>query len=216
MLVDRHLNRSGWTHVWWHTAWCSCCLRIFIPFWNVRHGSYFRWLQFQLRCGLHGVCIAAVSHGVAHWMKRLSFCLIWLQSHHVHVSQEPWSAVVERWGRWSRKEVGSREDYTDSYKSKWKKWQPTCTFKSSWILLSITTLRIATWETNGPTIGSNSVGWSLFGYRDTSWRMTANIPSLIHIKKTVFDGKDIWWSLSHDIARILHESHSNDQVLMYG
>jgi len=27
---------------------------------------------------------------------------------------------------------------------------------------------------------------------------------------------DIWWCLSQDIASIIHESHANDHVLMYG
>jgi len=32
---------------------------------------------------------------------------------------------------------------------------------------------------------------------------------------TCFDGKDVWWSLSQDIAGILPKSQANQQVLLY-
>jgi len=35
-------------------------------------------------------------------------------------------------------------------------------------------------------------------------------------KRIFFDGKDVWWCLSQDITGILHESHTNQQVFMYG
>jgi hypothetical protein len=126
-----------------------------------------------------------------------------------------WLADVKRWRSWSWKEVGSPEDYIVRYKSKWNEWQPSCTVNWSWILLRISALRIATGDSNGPAIWCKWVQCCLFIYRDTSWCMTADIPCLIKLKTTSFVGKEVWWSLSHDIAGILRESHTNHQVKMY-
>jgi len=181
----------------------------------VHPGSYVRWLQLQCRGGLTGVCIAAESHQVAHWLKHLSLGSIRLQSHMVQVCLGTWLAVVEWWGRWSRKEVGSPEHSIVSYKSKWNEWQPTCTINSSWILLRIGAQRIAAGDSNSHAICSKLVRCWLFVHRDTSWWTTADISYLRDITRTFFDGKDVWWFLSQDIARILHESHANYQVIMY-
>jgi hypothetical protein len=54
----------------------------------------------------------------------------------------------------------------------------------------------------------------LFAYRYISRWTTADISCLIDIKRSFFEGKDVWWCLSQDIARILHESHANYQVIM--
>jgi len=62
---------------------------------------------------------------------------------------------------------------------------------------------------------SKSVQCCLFVYRVTSRWTTADISCLIDLKRSFFDGKDVWWCLSQDIARILHESHANYQVIMY-
>jgi len=61
---------------------------------------------------------------------------------------------------------------------------------------------------------SQSVRHCLLVYRDTSRRTTADISCLIDITRSFFDGKDIWWCLSQDIAGILHESHANYQVII--
>jgi len=183
---------------------------------NVHPGSYFWWLQLQRRGEQAGVCIAAVSHWVAHCLKCLSFCLIRLQLHLVEVFLEPCLAVVECWGRWSRNGVGSPEDFIVSYKSKWNEWQPTCTLVSRWIRLCIAALRIAAGDSNSPAICSKSVRCCLIVCRDISWWMTADISFVIDIKWSFFDGKHVWWCLSQDIAWILHELHTNHQVLMYG
>jgi hypothetical protein len=151
-LVDRHLYRYGLTHFWSHAASYSCFFRLDVPVLNVCPGSYFRWLQLQHRSGLTCVCVAAVFCRVAHFVKQLPFGSIGLQSHLVEVCLEPWLAVVETWGRWSQKEVGSAEDYNLSYKSKWNEWQPTCTFNSNWILLHIGALCVAARDFNGRAI----------------------------------------------------------------
>jgi len=61
-----------------------------------------------------------------------------------------------------------------------------------------------------------SVWRCLFVYRDTSWWMTAEISSLIDIHKTFFDGKDVWWCLCQVIPGMLHWTHANHQVMLYG
>jgi len=204
LLVECRLHRYGLTHIRSHAASYSCCFRFYVVLSNVHPGSYFGWQQLE-RCGeLTGVYVAAVSHWVAHCSKRLSFCSIRLQSHLVEVFLEPWLAVVEWWGRWSPKEVGSSKDYIVSYKSKWIEWQPTCTFNSSWIRLCIDAQRIAAGDLHSPAIGSKSVRSCLFVCRVLSWWTTSDISFLIDIKMTFFDGKDVWWCLSQDIARILH------------
>jgi hypothetical protein len=106
---------------------------------------------------------------------------------------EQWLAVVERWGRWSRKHVGSPEHYILIYKSKWNEWQPTCCFNSGWILLHIGALRIPTGGSNSPGICIKSVCCWLCHYRNTSWSMTADISCSIHIKMTFFDWQNFWW-----------------------
>jgi len=188
----------------------------YLLFSNVHRGSYFRWLQLERRGSLTDVCGAAVSGWVAHCSKRLSFGSIWRQSDLVGVFLEPWLAVVEWWGRWSWKEVGSPEEYIVSYKSKWNEWQPTCTFNSSWIWLCIAALRIAAGDSNSPAICSKSVRCCLFVCRDISWWTTADISFLIDTKTTFFNGNDICCGSSQDIAGILHESHAHHQILMHG
>ena len=56
---------------------------------NIRPGPYFRWLQLQRRGGLTGVCVAAVSQPGVHWMKRLLFGSIRIESHRAEVFVEP-------------------------------------------------------------------------------------------------------------------------------
>jgi len=62
---------------------------------------------------------------------------------------------------------------------------------------------------------SQSVWCRLLVYRYTSRSTTADISCLIDIKRSFFDGKDVWWCLSQDIAGILLESQANYQVIMY-
>ena len=112
--------------------------------------------------------------------------------------------------------MGSPEDYIVSYKSKWNDWQPTCTFNSSWIQLSIAELCIAAGDSNGRAICSKSVRCCLCVCRDISWWTTPDISCLIGITRKFFNGEDVWWCLSQDIAGMLLESHANHQVLMYG
>jgi len=216
LLVDRRLHRYGLTHIRLHAASSSCCLWFYVVFSNVRPGSYIWWLQLQHRGEPTSVCVAAVSPGVAHRWKSLSFGSIPLQSQLVEVFLEPWPAVMEWWGRWSRREVGSPEDYIVSYESKWNKWQPTCTFNSREIQLCIAALQIAAGDSNSPAICSKSVRCCFYVCRDISWWTSADISFFRDLKRTFFDGKDVWWCLSQDIAGILHESHANHQVLMYG
>ena len=215
LLVGPRLCLYGLTHIPSHAAFYSCWFQFDVLFLNVHPGSYFWWLQLQHRGDLTGVCVAAVSTRVALCLKCLSFGSIRLQSHLVAVCLERWVAVVERWGGWSWSEVGSPEDYKGSYKSKWNEWQPKCSSNSSWIRLRIAALYIAAGGSNGPAICSKSVWCCLFVCRDISWWTTADIWFLIDMKRTFFDGKDVWWCLSQDIAGILHESHANHQVSMY-
>ena len=177
--------------------------------------SYFRWLQLQRRSGLPAVLVAAVSHPVSEYLKCLTFGSIRLQSYPVEVFQKAWQADVKWWGRWSRKEVGGADDYIVSYKSWWNECQPTCTVNSSWILVLRRALSIAAGDSNSHTICSMSVLWYLFVYKYTLRWTTADISCCIYINRTFFDGKDVWWCLSQEIAGILHESHANHQVIMY-
>jgi len=114
------------------------------------------------------------------------------------------------------KKVGSPEEDRVSYKSTWNEWQPTCTFNSSWIRLCIAALCIAAGDSNSPGICSKLVRCCLFVCRDISWWTTADISLFMDRQSTFFDGKDIWWCLTQDIARISLESNANHQVLMYG
>jgi len=216
LFVDRRLDWYRLTHIRLHAASYTYCFQLYILFSNVRPVPYFCWLQLQCRGGLTGVFHSAVSHWVAHWSKRLLFGLTRLQSRLVEVFLEQWLAVVERGRRWSRKEVGSPEDYIVSFKSKWNVWQPTWTFNSNWILLHIPALQIAAGDSNGPAICSMSAHCWLFLYRDTSWWTRADISCLSDITRTLFNRKDVCWCLSQDIARILPESHANHQLIMYG
>jgi len=216
LLVDRRLHGYKLTHIRSHAASHLCWFQFYVLFSNARLGSYFWWLQLQCRGELTGVCVAAVAHWVAHCLKSLSLGSIRLQSHLVEVFLEPWLAIVEWWGRWSWKKVGSPEEDRVSYKSTWNEWQPTCTFNSSWIRLCIAALCIAAGDSNSPGICSKLVRCCLFVCRDISWWTTADISLLMDRQSTFFDGKDIWWCLTQDIARISLESNANHQVLMYG
>jgi len=92
------LHRFGCTHIRSHDASYSCYFPMYLQFVNVHPGSYFWWLPLERHSGPTGVCVAAVSHWVAHCVKRLSFGSILLQSHLVEVFLEPCLAVVEWWG----------------------------------------------------------------------------------------------------------------------
>ena len=214
LFIDRRLHQYGLSHIRSHAASYSCCFRLYVLFLNKCPGSYFKWLQLELRGALTGVCVAAGSHRVAHWLKCLMFSSIRLQSHLFEEFLDPWLVVVEWWGTWSRKEVECPEEYTVSYKLKWNECQPTCTWNSSWIRLRIAALHIAEGDPNSPTIVSKSVQCCLCVYRDTSWWTTADISCLIDMKRTFFDGEDVWRYLLQDIAWMLSESHANHQVIM--
>ena len=208
------------TLIWIDSHPIPCCflfllLMVLLTFFKCASWVIFLVATIAVSRGQTGVCIAAVSRREAPCWKRLSFGLIRLQSPLVEVFLEPWLAVVETWGRWSRKEVGSAEDYIVSYKSKWNEWQPTSTFNPNWILLCIGALRIAAGDSNVRAICSKLVQCCWLVYRDTSRWTIADISCLIDIKRTFFHGKDFWWCLSEDIAGILHESHANYQVIMY-
>jgi len=213
---DRRLHQYGLTHIRSRATSYPCWFRFYVLFSNLGPGSYFRWQLLQGRSELPGVWVAALSHWVAYCSKRLSFSSIRLPSHLVQAFLEQWLAVVEWWGRWSQKEVGSPEDYIVRNKSRWNEWQPTCTFNSSWIRLCIAALRIAAGDSTRPSICSKLVRCCLFVCRDILWRTTADISNLNDINRTLFDEKDVWWCLSQDIAGILHESQFMCQVLMYG
>jgi hypothetical protein len=94
-LVDCHFRRYGLTHIRSHAASDSWFFRFYVPFLNVCLGSYSGWLQLQRRGRLTGVCIAVESRQVAHYVKRLLFGWIRLQSHLEDVFQEPGIAAVE-------------------------------------------------------------------------------------------------------------------------
>jgi len=74
----------------------------------------------------------------------------------------------------------------------------------------------AAWDSNGPAICSKLVQRFLFVYSDILRRTTAEIISLIDTERTYFNAKDVWWCLSQDIPGIWHETHANDQVVLYG
>ena len=143
--VDRRLHRCGLTHIASHASSYCCWFRFYLLFLIVHPGSYFLWQQLQHRGGLTCVCVAAVSHWVAHCVNHLSFSSIRLQSHLVEVFLEPSLAVVEWWRRWSRNEVGCPEEYIIRFKSKCNEWQPTCTFNWSGIWQRMAGLHIAAW-----------------------------------------------------------------------
>jgi len=56
----------------------------------------------------------------------------------------------------------------------------------------------------------------LFVCRNTLKWTTADISCLIDIKSKCWDEKDVWWCLSQHIAGILHETHANYHIMMYG
>jgi len=94
--------------IWIDSDRIACCfLFLLLPVsrtvWNKHRWSHLWWLRLQHRGGLTGVSVATFSHQVAHWLMRLSFGSIWIQSQLVEVFLEPWLAVVERWGRWCQK-----------------------------------------------------------------------------------------------------------------
>jgi hypothetical protein len=82
----------------------------------VRPGPYFWWLQLQRRGGLTGVSVAAVSQPGVHWMKRLPFASIQIESHRAEVFVEPCLAVVETVRKMITK-VESPKEYIVSYRS---------------------------------------------------------------------------------------------------
>jgi hypothetical protein len=203
----------GWlssTSIWIgsHSITCcifyTCCFLIYLLFSNVPPGSYFPWLQLQRCCELTGACVVTMSHWVANCLKCLSSGLFRLQLHLVEVFLDPWLAVVEWWGRWSQKEVGSPGHYRVSYQSRCNEWQPTWTINSSWIHL-----RIAAGDANGPAICSKLVRCCVFICMDLSRWPTADISVLIDMFRTFSDRKDIWWCSPQEITRNLHESQSN-------
>jgi len=103
---------QSYTVSWpWSTSICSyshpITCRFFFLLLPVSHtilyvsaGSYFQWLQLQRHGGRTGVCIAAVSHLAAHWMKCQPLGWIRIQLHLSEVFVEPSLACVESWGRW--------------------------------------------------------------------------------------------------------------------
>jgi hypothetical protein len=136
-LVSLRLHRYALNHIRSHASSTTCCVQFNVPFFNVSAGWYVRCLHLEQCGGLTGVYIAAVSRQVAHSVKSLTLSLIRRTLHIEEVFQEAWLAVVETWGRWSRKDVGSAEDFILCSKYKWNEWEPTCMFNSKWILLHI-------------------------------------------------------------------------------
>ena len=70
--VSSCVTWHGLTDIQLHVSY-SCCYLSYGPIVYVCHGSYFQWLLCQRCGGRTGVCIAAVSNRVLHWMKR---CLV--------------------------------------------------------------------------------------------------------------------------------------------
>jgi len=56
----------------------------------------------------------------------------------------------------------------------------------------------------------------LFICRDTLMWTTAEIICLINIRRKFFHREEVWWCLSQQIGGILHEAHTNYEVMMYG
>jgi steroid 5-alpha reductase family enzyme len=48
------------------------------------------------------------------------------------------------------------------------------------------------------------------------WWMIAEISCFIPIHRTFFNRKGIWWCLSEDTPWIIHEIHTNHQLMIYG
>jgi len=214
MLLVGHLQHHyGATHIWSHAASYYCCVRFYVLGLNLSPGPYFRWLQFQRRSGLTGVCVAAVSQPGVHWIKSLSFGSIRIQSHWAEVFVEPWVAVVEKvrkmitksgksWGIYSKLQV-TMEWITVNLHVLLKFYAAGYCRK---LQVIPTVLRFAVHQSNVVC---------LFVSRDTLKWATADILCLIDIKRKFFDGKDVWWCLSQYIVRILHETHANYQVMTY-
>jgi len=134
LLVDCILQRDWATHIWSHTASYYRSVRCYVLLFTLRPWPYLWWLQSQRRGGLTGICIAAVSLRGAHSMKRPAFGAIRIQSLHSEVFVDPWFAPVEMVSKMIMKS-GKSWEYILSYKSQWNKWQSTCMFNWSFILL---------------------------------------------------------------------------------
>jgi len=84
----------GYCHIQLHASSNSWCFQSYGWCMNVYPGSYVRWLYWQRRCGLYGVCVDAVCHRLTHLMKRQSICSIRIRFHLAEVIVSPWFAGV--------------------------------------------------------------------------------------------------------------------------
>jgi hypothetical protein len=73
LTVNPNLLRYGFGHIRLHADADSWFFQFYVPCLTVSHGSYVWELQLQHPSGLTGVCVAAVSHWLAHWMKCVVF-----------------------------------------------------------------------------------------------------------------------------------------------
>ena len=214
LLVDRLLHRYEATHIRSHAAGYYCYLQFYILVLTVRPGSYIWWLQLQRYGGLTGVGIAAVSQPGAHSMKCSSFGSIQIQLHRAEVFAEPWFVVVERVRKMITKSGKSWVIYSKLQVS--MEWMTV----NLHVLLKVYSAAYSCKLQVIPTVPQFAVSWSnvvyLFVCWDTLKWMTADISSLIDIKRKFFDRKVVWWCLSHHIAGILHEPDANHQAMTYG
>ena len=204
LFVDSLLHWYGATHFWSHTAACYCCVQSYLLFVDVRPGRYFWWLQLQRHSGQPGVCVAAVSQPRAHSMKRPLFGSIRIQSHWGEVFVEPWLAVVEMVRKMITKSGKSWGIYSKLHVT--MEWMTV----NLHILLRFYPAAHSRKLQVIPTVPRFAVCRSdvvcLFVCRVTLKWATADISCLIDIKRTFFNGKDVWWCLSQDITGILYET----------
>lgn len=80
--------------------------------------SYFWWLLWPHCGGLTGVCIVAVSQGVAHLVKRMSLGSILIGVHLGEAFVQSWFPLVGKESKIKCNEVISSVDYNVSFKSK--------------------------------------------------------------------------------------------------
>ena len=67
-----------------------------------------------------------------------------------------------------------------------------------------------------PAICNKAVWCCLYVYRDELWCMTAEISWLPDMNCRFFEGMEVWWCLSQKTSRVLLETDTNNQVMMYG
>jgi len=105
-LLNSVLPQYGYTLIWVNVATYSCFFRICGRFWTVHPRWYFWRLNRYCRCGLNGVCIAAGSQQVAHWITHPSIGSIQIRSQLAEVHLQTWLPGVEKVRKMKTKRSG--------------------------------------------------------------------------------------------------------------